>query len=314
MRYDVKRKTAVLCILCVCSAITLLIGIRSEKNTTRKTTVSSLLNSRYLPSVAEITLSQVGKSPVILQKRPIIGETESRWYVRTASSYGWYLAKPAIVEQFLSALSATGTFYQVADRYRDWQSFGVTESDGINVMVSVSDGNGNEEVCSSLHFGFVSATGTHIAVRSNTKETVYQVADVYSRYFTDDELFWADRTLFPDSSGSLDWIQSFSVESGGYTRLLFSGEQRFENLSDSLHTFSGGQFVSPSDFSEQKDAMEFVLGIYAVGSAATSRFYDISLFKTKEGTYIAECQSPFGCNCMTVSSWTVGRLMESVSY
>ncbi|MCQ2981561.1 MAG: DUF4340 domain-containing protein [Treponemataceae bacterium] len=306
-------KTAILGLLCLMLAVTFSMGLHREKSgTTRKLSSSSLLNSRYLPTVSEITINQVGYSPVILQKRNVAGVEGARWFVRTVTTPGWYLADTGTVEQFLSELSKTTTFSEVTDRRQDWESLGITDAMAVTVTVSVSDGNGNDTVVSSLNFGTVSAAGTHITVRNDRKPTVYQVRDGFTRFFTDDVSFWADPALFPESGASSDWISSFSVEYGGYTRLFLAGEQRFETLADLLHTFSGGQFVLDAESDDYTDSMEFVAGIYAVGNTGTNRFYDVSLFKTETGTCIAECLSPFGRKVMTVSAWTAQRLLSVI--
>ncbi len=311
-----KNKLTVLLLLCLILSGTLTAGlVKAGRESTQKTLQSSLLNKKYVDSVSQILISMPANDSGI-GEQIVLSRTErhtgNRWLVSLPGGNGSILTDSGKVGQLLGLLSATESFTVTSETYKDWNSLGVTEEKGVTVIVRGTDSDGNELEFSRLCFGLVSAAGTHIAVRNDRKQTVYHVKDVYSSFFTSDGQFWCKKELFPELNEFLpDAVAEIRIQQDGYTRVLYPGEEKFDGAASVFKSITGGLFVFTGylDGSEQPVIeLTVTAGIGGKSGGSNNLVWKVSLLKTEEGLYIAQCQSPWDIKYVTVSNWTAQRL------
>lgn len=288
-RDRLKYSILILSILLLSGTLFLGNSIRAA-GTGRLAVQSTLLNPRYLSSVTRITLGQQE-----LELRSAADSSEWYWY--DPASDAWYLADGTKVTQLLALLSGTDSFTVASEQQKDWNALGVGAGQGDTVIVRGADGT----VFSSLTFGFPNAAGTHIAVRSDRKDTVYLVSNRYGSWLAAGGEFWNDGSLLPRLSA--DAVSSVAWETADYTYRFYPGEKRYDSAVQLLAGLSGGRLVSPA--AAEAGCTEKVLSVTA-GDGLD--WWELALFKTEEGQYIAQCLSPWDSKYVTVSKWTAQRL------
>lgn len=292
-----RLKYAVLIMSILLLSLTWGIGNSIRKTGTGHLAVqSSLLNAKYVDTVTRITIGQQE-----LEKRTGSGIGNSDWYWFDPATDDWYLADSTKVSRFLTLLSATGSFTVAAEDQKGWNALGVGIGQGQKVIIRGKD----DTVFSSLVFGITDATGTHIAVRSERKDTVYLVSDRYSEILCADSDYWSNTLLFPriaeGAASSILW------ETAGHSYRFYSGEEKYDGVLQVLASLSGGRLLKRD--TAGLDTSEKILS--GTVSGVEDR-WELSLFKTEEGQYIAECLSPYGKKTVVLSAWTASRLLNLI--
>lgn len=260
----VKKLAAVLAVLIVLYGASFLIRKNDSKSMTVNTT---LLNTKYVPSVTEIRISIPetvnkgtdftgtvnGRKEIVLKKYGSIWTGEEQ----TGTDKVIWPADKSTVENMIDSFAKVRKLYEKSASVKNFDSLSVTDEKAAAVEFVTQNG----QTVSKLLFGNENTLTSRINVRSSAKLNVYEIDSDISLYLNARSSFFADPYLYPLC------ITSFTAEE---TASLL----RHGNISDSLSERNECTEQTPVD-SVRKD--------FSDGSGVRLRIY--SADSQKENTY-----------------------------
>lgn len=180
-----KRTTLVLTGVVCFLLLTYVLSMRyTSQRSQVKTVTSALLNPKYKDTVTQIEITD---GPSLTLKK--VG---SLWIGQTDSAGTWPVQKSTI-ENLITNATNIIKMYTKADNVRSWGTLHVTPESARKLVFMDTDG----QIVSELYFGLENALTNRIAVRSGTRQTVYEVEQTIETYLTTDRSFWCDPYLYP---------------------------------------------------------------------------------------------------------------------
>lgn len=156
-----------------------------------ETMESALLNPARADDISRIVISRKGQGSVTIFREPNV-----RFWTGSDSRSDDRLLWPAdyqTVENLVSVLTSTATFYVKARKLSAWDNLGVDEKNAVCVQAYDSDG----AVLAWLYFGFDDPLTQRLAFRTWSAQTVYETDLRIKSFLSTDESFWADPFIFP---------------------------------------------------------------------------------------------------------------------
>lgn len=153
---------------------------------------SALLNPKYIDGVVQICITAAASlkdssSQITLNKFGDVWIGESSLF----QGQKWPVQKET-VENFLKTYTNILKMYKKADGMKNWQSLSVDENNATKMVFYSTTG----EIVSEVYLGVDDPLTNRIAVRSGSKQTVYETDDAITLYATTDTSFWSDPYIF----------------------------------------------------------------------------------------------------------------------
>lgn len=262
------NKTFVLSLICVFLAIIAIPGfVNKQKGKNIKTSLSSLLNTKYVNQINKIEFNFAQKSKLTLTKQENwIGECNGLFF----------LADENVIEELIENFSKNRALTEVSKQVDNWETYSLTEDKALNIAFFNEDFSGNKTEFSSLFFGAENSDKTMVYLRNNRKPDIYQIQNDLYAYFTQKLETFANMNLFPVSKSQLLRIEKIEVFDffTNQTKLYKLGDENFDTILNKLTSLRGGTlfskdilndttFLSKTISATTMEAEKFSLNIYS---------------------------------------------------
>ena len=240
----------------------------------RKAINTTLLNTKYLPVINELDISQGGKAVQIIKKNGI-------WFLNDAS--GSIPVEEKRVDDFLKELSKTRTAYKISGKAngtggekQKLDSYGLTDGSELVLRYYFDESQGSSTGSGNFYeliFGNHDFSGTSRFFMTGKTATVYEIDSSLDKYLSTSPQIWYDPYIVSKAiQKKLSYrdIQRIKVDFEGKTSILTTKTEDFaEKTSKLLDLRHGGLIEYESSSSpqmtitlEKGDTSHIMLRIY----------------------------------------------------
>lgn len=242
----------------------------------RKAINTTLLNTKYLPVINELDISQGGKAVQIIKKTGI-------WFLNDAS--GSIPVEEKRVDDFLKELSKTRTAYKISGKAngtggekQKLDSYGLTDGSELVLRYYFDEPQGSSTGTGSgnfyeLIFGNHDFSGTSRFFMTGKAATVYEIDSSLDKYLSTSPQIWYDPYIVSKAiQKKLSYrdIQRIKVDFEGKTSILTTKTEDFAEKTSKLLDLRHGGLIEYESFSspqmtiklEKGDTSHIMLRIY----------------------------------------------------
>lgn len=257
---------------------------------------SALLNPKYHNDIAQIIIKSPkngSTSDTMNETELVLTKSDSIWVgsyqgAEVGIEHEKWPASKETVENLITSSETILKMYKISDSVSHWNSFSVSEGQAFELLFVEANGT----TISDLFFGLENPLTNRIAVRSGSKQTVYEVDNSFSTFLTTDDSFWCDPYLYPQAVTGLSTSEEQSfLRHGKITTKSSINQNAF--IQKKKKDFGNGA--------------EVVLSIFQSGD----EFCVVPVFTASPACTNSEKECIFSLSYVyTISSWTYQKLLE----
>lgn len=164
--------------------------------------VSALLNVHFVSEIDRIIIKDAQSEGIVLQK------TEGVWIgCKENSPHIFWPVDVQTVHNLLRAATEVTSMNVVAHSQKDWERFNLQDSAASSLLFLSAD----ETVLSHIYFGNINNLANRVAIRTWTKQDVFETDAAIAFFATSDISFWVDPFIYPQCISGYSRYQSESL-------------------------------------------------------------------------------------------------------